>query len=68
MAIYRKGSDPVALRASAERLTAHARDLESLRAEANRSVHGLKGHWGGGDLDHLLDRWPPVAAQAREGR
>lgn len=63
MAIYRKGADPVALRASAERVASHARDVDSVRGEATRAVHGLKGHWGGGDLDHLLDRWPPLSAQ-----
>lgn len=63
MAIYRKGADPVALRAGADRIEGHARDIESLRAEATRAVQGLKGHWGGGDLDHLLDRWPHVSAQ-----
>ncbi|MDV3220333.1 hypothetical protein [Intrasporangium sp.] len=63
MAIYRKGSDPVALRASAERIAAHARECEALRTEAGRAVHSLKGHWGGGDLDHLMSRWPPLEAQ-----
>ncbi len=63
MAIYRKGADPVALRGSAERIDAHAGDLESLRGEATRAVHGLKGHWGGGGLDHLLDRWPSISTQ-----
>jgi hypothetical protein len=63
MAIYKKGADPVALRASAERITGHARECESLKGDASRAVHALKGQWGGGDLDHLMSRWPPVEAQ-----
>jgi hypothetical protein len=63
MAIYRKGSDPVALRASAERITAHARECDAVKTEAGRAVHALRGHWGGGDLEHLMNRWPPVEAQ-----
>ena len=63
MAIYRKGADPVALRASAERLTGHARECESVKSEAGRAVHALQGQWGGGDLDHLMSRWPPIEAQ-----
>ncbi|WP_404392042.1 WXG100 family type VII secretion target [Humibacillus xanthopallidus] len=63
MAIYKKGADPVALRSAADRLTAHARDCESVRSEASRAVGTLKGNWGGGDLDHLMSRWPPVEAQ-----
>lgn len=63
MAIYRKGSDPIALRASADRIAAHARECEALRTEAGRAVHSLKGHWAGGDLDHLMSRWPPLEAQ-----
>ncbi len=63
MAIYKKGADPVALRASAERITAHARDCESVRGEASRAVGSLRGQWGGGDLEHLMTRWPPVEAQ-----
>ena len=31
MAIYKKGADPVALRASAERITGHARECETSR-------------------------------------
>ncbi|GAB3880719.1 hypothetical protein [Terrabacter terrigena] len=63
MAIYKKGADPVALRASAERITGHARECESVKGEASRAVHALKGQWGGGDLDHLMNRWPPIEAQ-----
>ena len=63
MAIYKKGADPVALRASAERITGHARECESLKGDASRAVHALKGQWGGADLDHLMNRWPPVEAQ-----
>jgi uncharacterized protein YukE len=63
MAIYKKGADPVALRASAERITGHARECDTLKGEASRAVHALKGQWGGADLDHLMDRWPPVEAQ-----
>ena len=63
MAIYKKGADPVALRSAADRLTAHARDCESVRSEASRAVGALRGSWGGGDLDHLMSRWPPVEAQ-----
>ena len=63
MAIYKKGADPVALRASAERITGHARECETLKGEASRAVHALKGQWGGADLDHLMSRWPPVEAQ-----
>ena len=63
MAIYKKGADPVALRSAADRLTAHARDCESVRSEASRAVGTLRGNWGGGDLDHLMSRWPPVEAQ-----
>ncbi len=63
MAIYKKGADPVALRASAERITAHARDCESVRGEASRAVGALRSQWGGGDLEHLMTRWPPIEAQ-----
>src|SRR3954464_4391640 len=63
MAIYRKGADPVALRASAERITGHARECDTVKTEASRAVHALKGQWGGADLDHLMNRWPPVEAQ-----
>ncbi|GAA3713101.1 hypothetical protein GCM10022399_32300 [Terrabacter ginsenosidimutans] len=63
MAIYKKGADPVALRASAERITGHARECETVKGEASRAVHALKGQWGGADLDHLMNRWPPVEAQ-----
>lgn len=63
MAIYRKGSDPVALRASAERIATQARECDVLKGEAARAIHALKGHWGGGDLDQLMSRWPPVEAQ-----
>jgi uncharacterized protein YukE len=63
MAIYKKGADPVALRASAERLTGHARECDTVKGEASRAVHALKGQWGGADLDHLMNRWPPVEAQ-----
>ena len=63
MAIYKKGSDPVALRASAERLTAHARSCEAVKADAARAMHSLKGHWTGGDLQHLMGQWPPIEAQ-----
>jgi hypothetical protein len=63
MAIYKKGADPVALRASAERITGHARECEAVKGEASRAMHALRGQWGGGDLDHLMDRWPPVEAQ-----
>lgn len=63
MAIYKKGADPVALRASAERITGHARECETVKGEAGRAVHALKGQWGGGDLDHLMNRWPPIEAQ-----
>ena len=63
MAIYKKGADPGALRSAADRLTAHARDCDAVRGEAARAIGALKGHWGGGDLDHLMSRWPPVEAQ-----
>jgi len=63
MAIYKKGADPVALRASAERLSGHARECEGVKAEAGRAVQALRGQWGGADLDHLMERWPPVEAQ-----
>lgn len=63
MAIYKKGADPVALRASADRITAHARECDTVKGEAGRAVHALKGQWGGADLDHLMNRWPPVEAQ-----
>ena len=26
-------------------------------------MHALRGQWGGADLDHLMDRWPPLEAQ-----
>ena len=42
MAIYKKGADPVALRSAADRLTAHARDCESVRSEASRAVGALR--------------------------
>lgn len=63
MAIYKKGADPVALRASAERLSGHARECDGVKAEAGRAVQALRGQWGGADLDHLMERWPPVEAQ-----
>lgn len=63
MAIYKKGADPVALRASADRITGHARECDTVKGEASRAVHALKGQWGGADLDHLMNRWPPVEAQ-----
>lgn len=63
MAIYKKGADPVALRASAERITGHARECDTVKGDASRAVHALKGQWGGGDLDHLMNRWPPIEAQ-----
>ena len=63
MAIYKKGADPVALRASAERLTGHARECDGVKAEAGRAVQALRGQWGGSDLDQLMERWPPVEAQ-----
>jgi uncharacterized protein YukE len=63
MAIYKKGADPVALRASAERLSGHARECEGVKSEAGRAVQALRGQWGGADLDHLMNRWPPVEAQ-----
>lgn len=63
MAIYKKGADPVALRSAAERITAHARECDTVRGEASRAVGALKGQWGGGDLDHLMNRWPPIEAQ-----
>lgn len=63
MAIYKKGADPVALRASAERLSGHVRECDGVKAEAGRAVQALRGQWGGADLDHLMERWPPVEAQ-----
>lgn len=63
MAIYKKGSDPVALRASAERMTAHARSCEAVRSEASRALHSLEGQWRGGDLQQLMRSWPPLDAQ-----
>ncbi|TQM64119.1 WXG100 family type VII secretion target [Humibacillus xanthopallidus] len=63
MAIYKKGADPVALRSAADRLTAHARDCDTVRGEAARAIGALRGSWGGRDLDHLMSRWPPVEAQ-----
>ncbi|GAA2743863.1 hypothetical protein GCM10009868_19310 [Terrabacter aerolatus] len=63
MAIYKKGADPVALRASAERITGHARECDTVKGEASRAVHALRGQWGGGDLDQLMNRWPPIEAQ-----
>ncbi|MDN5766650.1 MAG: WXG100 family type VII secretion target [Humibacillus sp.] len=63
MAIYKKGADPVALRASAGRITAHAHDCDSARNEASRAVRALNGEWSGGDLDHLLAQWPPIESQ-----
>lgn len=58
MAIYRKGADPVALRASAERISACSRELDGIRSHAGQAVRGLRGQWGGGDLDSFLGRWP----------
>lgn len=63
MAIFRKGSDPVALRAAAERVQAGARACEAVRGEASRAVHALRGHWGGGNLERLMSQWPAVDAQ-----
>ncbi|MEW1954824.1 hypothetical protein [Terrabacter sp. NPDC080008] len=63
MAIYKKGADPVALRASAERLSGHARECDGVKVEAGRAVQALRGQWGGSDLDQLMERWPPVEAQ-----
>jgi uncharacterized protein YukE len=63
MAIYKKGADPVALRASAERLTGHARECDGVKSEAGRAVQALRGQWGGADLERLMEQWPPVEAQ-----
>ncbi|WP_076259688.1 hypothetical protein [Intrasporangium flavum] len=63
MAIYKKGADPVALRSAAERITGHVRECESVRGEATRAVNAIKGNWGGGDLEHLMSKWPPLDAQ-----
>ena len=63
MAIYKKGADPVALRSAAERITGHVRECETVRGEATRAVNALKGSWGGGDLEHLMSKWPPLDAQ-----
>ncbi len=63
MAIYKKGADPVALRSAAERITGHARECETVRGEATRVVNAIKSNWGGGDLDHLMSKWPPLDAQ-----
>lgn len=63
MAIYKKGADPTALRASAERITAHARECDAVRGDAARAVSALRGQWSGGDLDHLMTQWPPIESQ-----
>ncbi|WP_323100805.1 hypothetical protein [Intrasporangium sp. YIM S08009] len=63
MAIYKKGADPVALRSAAERITGHVRECETVRGEATRAVNAIKGNWGGGDLEHLMSKWPPLDAQ-----
>lgn len=63
MAIYKKGADPVALRAAAERLSAHARDCDGVRAAAGGAMRSLRGQWGGADLEHLMGQWPPLEAQ-----
>lgn len=38
MAIYNKGADPVALRASAERLTAYAHKCDGAQDEASKAM------------------------------
>ncbi|MEO6996633.1 MAG: hypothetical protein ABI112_00945 [Terracoccus sp.] len=63
MAIYKKGADPVALRASAERLTAYAQECDGARGEASKAMGALGGNWSGGDLDHLMTKWPPIESQ-----
>lgn len=63
MAIYRKGADTVALRASADRLTGMGRELDGIGVECNRAVGSLRGSWGGGDLDHLVQRWPATSQE-----
>lgn len=63
MAIFSKGADPEALEQSASRLAGYARDCESVATVAGQAVHTLKGQWGGGDLAHLLGRWPAVEHQ-----
>lgn len=62
MAIYKKGADTAALRACAERVSAYSRELDGIRGDASRAVRGLKGQWGGGDLDTFLGRWPSTEA------
>jgi len=39
------------------------REAETVRGEATRAVNAIKGNWGGGDLEHLMSKWPPLDAQ-----
>lgn len=63
MAIYKKGADPDALDRSAGVLTQAARECTTVRHAVNGVMGSLKGNWGGGDLQGLMDRWPPIEAQ-----
>lgn len=62
MAIYRKGADPVALLASAERISGYSRELDAVRSHASQAVRDLRGQWGGGDLDAFIGSWPNTDA------
>lgn len=63
MAIYRRGADTAVLRASADRVLAHARICDEIRAETARSVRLLADHWSGPDLDRLMAGWPRLDAE-----
>lgn len=65
MAIYRKGSDPVALRACARRLDLCATSATEVCDSAGRAVATLRSSWSGGDLDQLMGRWPATEHQLR---
>jgi hypothetical protein len=63
MVIYAKGSDPEALERSSRLLREYSRECERTRADAGSAVRALEGHWGGGDLQALTERWPAADAQ-----
>ncbi len=65
MAIYRKGADPVALRASARRLELCATTAGEVCDTAGRAVSSLRSQWSGGDLEHLTGSWPAAESQIR---
>lgn len=57
MAIYRKGADPDALDASADRLDSYAGACRNARSSVDEVVGSLQGSWGGGDAERLTSHW-----------